>query len=203
MSIIDNVKSGVSNAVETLSDTAQALVEKNRVHAQKNRLKAVIQCENRVIDKALIELGKYYLKNLRDIENTRNEDLCLAIEDSIEKIRRAKERYDLLTQYEESLCVCPCCQQNEANDNDEARDSDDITVACSNEEEYDEDPFDDSMIIRAERIKEDVKEDVKKDEDKKEEKKADEKTSKEKEEPVISRTLSPEDDETADDDLSF
>ena len=77
MSIFDNVKSGVSNAVETLSDTAQALVEKNRVHAQKNRIKVVIQCENRVIDKAFIELGKYYMKNLRDPENEKNEELLI------------------------------------------------------------------------------------------------------------------------------
>lgn len=191
MSIIDNVKSGVSSAVETLSDTAQALVEKNRVHAQKNRLKAVIQCENRVIDKALIELGKYYLKNLRDIENTRNEELCLAIEDSIEKIKRAKERYDLLTEYEESICVCPCCQQETADKEEEPMDSDDITVACSNEEDYGEESFDESMII-AERIKEAPAE-----------KEAEKETAKEAEEPVISRTLSPEEDETADDDLSF
>lgn len=193
MSIIDNVKSGVSNAVETLSDTAQALVEKNRVHAQKNRLKAVIQCENRVIDKALIELGKYYLKNLRDIENPRNEDLCLAIEESIEKIKRAKERYDLLSQYEDSICLCPCCQQNTDEDADEALDSDDITVACSNPDDYDDEPFDESIIIRAERIK---------DTDTAEKKETEEKAA-EAEEPVISRTLSPDDDETADDELSF
>lgn len=193
MSIIDNVKSGVSSAVETLSDTAQALVERNRIHAQKNRLKAVIQCENRVIDKALIELGKYYLNNLRDIDNPRNEDLCQAVEDSIEKIKRAKERYDMLSQYEESLCVCPCCQQDSSEDNSEAEDPDDITVACSNEDDYDGDGFDDdSIIVKAERI-----DDVLEDEDK-----AEKKTD-ETDEPVISRTLSPEDDETADDDLSF
>lgn len=206
MSIIDNVKSGVSNAVETLSDTAQALVEKNRVHAQKNRIKAVIQCENRVIDKAFIELGKYYMKNLRDPENERNEELCLTIEESIEKIKLAKDRYDKLSAYEESICVCPCCCDSiPANEetNSDSGDIEDITLACSNEDDYDVKPFDEAAAARAEKLKSVLKSEQEKEDAEKavediiiESAEADESV------PTITRELSPDDEETADD-LSF
>lgn len=206
MSIFDNVKSGVSNAVETLSDTAQALVEKNRVHAQKNRIKAVIQCENRVIDKAFIELGKYYMKNLRDPENERNEELCLTIEESIEKIKLAKDRYDKLSAYEESICVCPCCCDSiPANEetNSDSGDIEDITLACSNEDDYDVKPFDEAAAARAEKLKSVLKSEQEKEDAEKavediiiESAEADESV------PTITRELSPDDEETADD-LSF
>lgn len=206
MSIFDNVKSGVSNAVETLSDTAQALVEKNRVHAQKNRIKAVIQCENRVIDKAFIELGKYYMKNLRDPENEKNEELCLTIEESIEKIKLAKDRYDKLSAYEESICVCPCCCDSiPANEetNSDSGDIEDITLACSNEDDYDVKPFDEAAAARAEKLKSVLKSEQEKEDAEKavediiiESAEADESV------PTITRELSPDDEETADD-LSF
>lgn len=209
MSIIDNVKSGVSNAVETLSDTAQALVEKNRVHAQKNRIKAVIQCENRLIDKAFIELGKYYMKNLRDPENKKNEQLCLEIEESIEKIKMAKERYDKLAAYEESICVCPCCDNKVPADKEEDMESDDniedITLACSNEDDYDENPFDEAAAARAEKLKAVLKSE----EEKENAEKAVEDIIIESNvdddndgAPAVIRELSPDDDETADD-ISF
>lgn len=206
MSIFDNVKSGVSNAVETLSDTAQALVEKNRVHAQKNRIKTVIQCENRVIDKAFIELGKYYMKNLRDPENEKNEELCLTIEESIEKIKLAKDRYDKLSAYEESICVCPCCCDSiPANEetNSDSGDIEDITLACSNEDDYDVKPFDEAAAARAEKLKSVLKSEQEKEDAEKavediiiESAEADESV------PTITRELSPDDEETADD-LSF
>lgn len=210
MSIFDNVKSGVSNAVETLSDTAQALVEKNRVHAQKNRIKAVIQCENRVIDKAFIELGKYYMKNLRDPENEKNEELCHTIEESIEKIKLAKERYDKLTAYEESICVCPCYGDNasyeEAEDESDSDDIEDITLACSNEDDYDVNPFNEAAAARAEKLKAVLKDESEKEAAEKETEDliledAEEAATAEPE-PTITRDLSPDDEETADD-LSF
>ena len=208
MSIFDNVKSGVSNAVETLSDTAQALIEKNRVHAQKNRIKTVIQCENRVIDKAFIELGKYYMKNLRDPENEKNEELCHTIEESIEKIKLAKERYDKLTAYEESICVCPCYGDNASYEEDESDSDDieDITLACSNEDDYDVNPFDEAAAARAEKLKAVLKDESEKEAAEKETEDliledAEEAATAEPE-PTITRDLSPDDEETADD-LSF
>lgn len=207
MSIIDNVKSGVSNAVETLSDTAQALVEKNRVHAQKNRIKAVIQCENRVIDKAFIELGKYYMKNLRDPGNEKNEELCRAIEESIEKIKLAKDRYDKLSAYEDSICLCPCCDSapSQEEKEPESDDIEDITLACSNEDDYDVNPFNEAAAARAEKLKAALKDDAEKEAAEKVAEDlvlGDAEESKAVSEPIISRDLSPDDEETADD-LSF
>ena len=200
MSIIDNVITGVSNAMDNLSYTAQALVEKNRVHAQKNRIKTVIQCENRVIDKAFIELGKYYMKNLRDPENERNEELCLAIEESLKKIKLSKERYDFLCAYEDTISVCPYCDEDDVpayrmSDDD---DIEDITLACSNEDEYDVKPFDEAAAARAEKLKS-----VLKNEQQTEEKAEEPEEEPKAEEPAIVRELSPDEEETADDDLSF
>ena len=60
------------NIFETIgccvSDTFQAIIEKNRIKAQINRLRLVMRSETKTIDKAYIELGKEYFKKLKNGE---------------------------------------------------------------------------------------------------------------------------------------
>ena len=151
MNFIENVKNGVSAAVETISDAAQNLIEKNRINAQVNRLKLVIKNESSILNKAYIQLGKYYFENSDDPKPEETEDLFEIIANAKARLNAAQELYRSLIQQ----------KTEEADENSpEAEDFEDtITVACSNEDEYEE-PANEEPEETAEEVAEDAAEEV-------------------------------------------
>ena len=124
MTFLDTVKNGLNCAVETVSSVTQTLVEKNRQNAQLNRLRTVMRNECEMINRAYISLGKKYYDNKI---NGRNES-CENEEQLFKVIENSK------AQIIESQTI-------EMTRKYDIEDLEDITVACSNEDEYDESPF--------------------------------------------------------------
>lgn len=133
MNFIENVKGSVSAAVETISDVAQNLVEKNRLNAQLNRLRLVMKNESNLMNRAYIALGKHYYNVEKGIdkEAVNTEKLFEIIDNSKTCIKKAQSRYNMLLKK----------QMNEPKEEIDITELEDITVACSNEEEYEETPF--------------------------------------------------------------
>lgn len=129
MNFIKNVKSGVSAAVETISDAAQNLIEKNRTNAKINRLKLVIKNESAILNKAYIQLGKYYFENSDEPKKEDVESLFEIISNSKARLKMSQDLYSSTIQK----------QTEEAAESEETSEpfEDTITVACSNEEDYD------------------------------------------------------------------
>ena len=134
MAFIDTVKTGITTAVDTVSGVTQTIIEKNRANAQLNRLRAVMKSECEMINRAYIQLGKNYYENKIDGKDDvcpNEEELFSIIEQSKENIKRARERY---RQVVESQSIELVTEYDIA-------DLEDITVSCSNEDEYEASPF--------------------------------------------------------------
>ena len=134
MAILDSVKNGFTTAVDTVSGITQTIIEKNRLNAQLSRLRALMKNECEMINRAYITLGKKYYDNkvngkTEECEN--EEELFEIIEKSKEQIKKLRERYVKLIE----------SQTVEITKKYEVEDLEDITVACSNEDEYDKSPF--------------------------------------------------------------
>ena len=129
MNFIENVKSGVSAAVGTISDAAQNLIEKNRVNARVNRLKLVIKNETSTLDKAYTQLGKYYFENADEPKREEVENLFEIISNSKARLKVAQDLYHSTVQKQAAEAV---------SESEESAEPfvDTITVACSNEESY-------------------------------------------------------------------
>ena len=137
MTILDSVKNGFTGAVDTVSGIAQTIIEKNRLNAQLNRLRTVMKNECEMINRAYITLGKKYYENKVSGKSetcANEEELFLIIENSKKQIVKARERYRQLIEARDTIIT------NEYDSSD----LEDITVACSNEDEYDESPFESS-----------------------------------------------------------
>lgn len=134
MAFLDSVKNGLSTAVDTVSGITQTIIEKNRLNAQLNRLRAIMKSECEMINRAYITLGKKYYENKvnNKTDACENEaELFLIIENSKEQIKKARERYRRLIE----------AQTIETVRKYNVEELEDITVACSNEDEYEESPF--------------------------------------------------------------
>ncbi len=134
MAFLDSVKNGLSTAVDTVSGITQTIIEKNRLNAQLNRLRAIMKSECEMINRAYITLGKKYYENKvnNKTDACENEaELFLIIENSKEQIKKARERYRRLIE----------AQTIETVRKYNVEELEDITVACSNEDEYEENPF--------------------------------------------------------------
>lgn len=93
MDLLNNISNFLSGAVDML-------VEKNRVCAQLNRLRAIISSETDIIDQAYIELGKIYMKKLEG----KNDDISTKIIiDTINtakaRLKKAQTRYEYILRY--------------------------------------------------------------------------------------------------------
>lgn len=156
MAFLDTVKSGITNAVDTVSGVTQTLIEKNRANAQLNRLRAVMKSECEMINRAYITLGKNYYENKLSGKTDScadEEELFAVIEQSKANIKKARERY---RQVMESQTVEVVTEYDIA-------DLEDITVSCSNEDEYEASPFTQVAEEKdADAVVEDVIETVKK-----------------------------------------
>ena len=95
MAFLDSVKNGLTNAVDTVSGVTQAIIEKNRLNAQLNRLRAIMKSECEMINRAYITLGKKYYENKVNNKSDaceNEEELFLIIENSKEQIKKARQR---------------------------------------------------------------------------------------------------------------
>ena len=145
MAFLDSVKNGFTSAVDTVSSVTQTIVEKNRQNAQLNRLRTIMRNEREMINRAYITLGKKYYDNKvngRSEACENEQELFNIIETSRAHIKKARERY---LQIIESQTVEITKKYN-------IEDLEDITVACSNEDEYEASPFisDDEIDITPE-----------------------------------------------------
>ena len=93
MDLLNSISSFLSGAVDML-------VEKNRVCAQLNRLRAIISSETEIIDQGYIELGKIYMKKL---EGKNDEISTKIIIDTINtakvRLKKAQTRYEYILRY--------------------------------------------------------------------------------------------------------
>lgn len=134
MTFLDSIKTGISSAADTVSSVTQALIERNRQNAQLNRLRSIMRNECEMINRAYISLGKkYYDNKISGREGTyeNEEELFKVIENSKAQIKKARERYLKIIE----------SQTIEMTKKYDVEDLEDITVACSNEDEYEESPF--------------------------------------------------------------
>ncbi len=95
MEIKQNVMDTLQCAVDTLSDVAHAVIEKNRIRAQANRLLVIIKGETNKINKAYIKLGKIYYAQIngKEIPDANEEILCEIIAQSEIRAEKARKRY--------------------------------------------------------------------------------------------------------------
>lgn len=139
MTIFDTVKGTVTTAVDTLSSVAQTIVDKNRTNAKLNRLRLVMKNESELMNRAYIALGKQYyeMQKKGNVEVTENQKkLFEVIEKSKAKIAKARECYrDIVDSQNDIFYGVP------ENIDYKSTDVVDITVACSNENEYESSPF--------------------------------------------------------------
>ena len=145
MTFFDTVKSGFSCAVDTVSSVTQTLIEKNRQNAQLNRLRTVMRNESEMINRAYITLGKKYYDgkvNGREESCENEQELFRIIENSKAQIKKARERYLKIIE----------SQNIEITQKYNVEDLEDITVACSNEDEYEESPFTADSSVSADDI---------------------------------------------------
>lgn len=91
----------VNKVGDTLSQSVNFIIDKNRQAAQLNRLKAIIQSETEALDRAYIALGKQYLDIL---EGKASKDIDVSIlKESIKssklKLKKARARYEYTLKY--------------------------------------------------------------------------------------------------------
>ena len=150
---LDTVKGTVNTAVDSLSTVAQNFVEKNRTKAKLNRLRMVMKSESELMNRAYIALGKEYYEKLKREEcvpTEKQSNLVNVVDGSKAKIARARDCYrKVLESQNEFIYAAP--KEEESVKKEEVID---ITVACSNEDDYSSSPFADV----AEKIGDDVRE---------------------------------------------
>lgn len=168
MAIMDTLKGTVNTAVDTISTVAQTLVEKNRTNAKLNRLRFIMKNESELMNRAYIALGKQYYENKKGgsaKQAESEEKLFAVIENSKAKIAKARECYRQIVDSQNDIFYGKVTTSEQEPVKLNSDDLVDITVACSNENEYDSSPFAaNTAKDAAEEIKTDVEnaaEDVK------------------------------------------
>ena len=141
MDIFNTFKGTVGTMVDSVSALAQNYVERNRTKAKLNRLRMVMKSESELMNRAYIALGKDYyeiLKTGKGEPTDRQQKLLQVIDNSKAKIARARECYRKIQEKENDFLYSASVS---ADNNYEAEDVRDITVACSNESDYKSSPF--------------------------------------------------------------
>lgn len=157
MTFFDTVKGTVTTAVDTISSVTQDIVEKNRTNAKLNRLRLIMKCESELMNRAYIALGKSYYESAKKGESVSEEQqkkLFEVIETSKAKIAKARECYrQIVDSSNDVFYGTPEAQPHTEFKNEEVVD---ITVACSNENEYKSSPFEAQPEKEAEAQKSDA-----------------------------------------------
>ena len=141
MDILNTLKGTVGTVVDTVSTVAQNYVERNRTKAKLNRLRMVMKNESELMNRAYIALGKEYYQILKkgDAEPTEKQEKLLEVIDSCKaKIARARDCYRTIVESQnEYIYATPANNKETVSTTDVI----DITVACSNESDYNSSPF--------------------------------------------------------------
>lgn len=151
--ILDTIRGTMNTAGETLTTMAQTFVEKNRTKAKLNRLRMVMKSESELMNRAYIALGKDYYELLKKgggtaPMNEKQENLLKLIDNSKAKIARARDCYRrILEDQTEDLYAAEPAEKPVPQE-----DVVDITVACSNEDDYSSSPFE-NVSNTAEEVK--------------------------------------------------
>lgn len=156
MTILDTLKETVNTAVEAISSVTQTMVDKNRTKAKLNRLRLVMKNESELMNRAYIALGKTYYEMQKKGEvklDDKQKQLFDVIENSKAKIARARTCYRTIVESNDEFIYT--IKEN-AEPEYKADDVVDITVACSNENEYDSSPFE-AAAEEAKNISEEAK----------------------------------------------
>ena len=143
MSFLDTLRGTVATAVDTISTVAQTLIEKNRTNAKLSRLRAVMKSESELMNRAYIALGKGYYEQIKKGEkpNTEREAKLVELIDNCKaKIAKARTCYRNIVESQNEF-LFNTSVENKEDDTFEQTDVVDITVACSNENEYESSPF--------------------------------------------------------------
>ena len=143
MSFLDTLRGTVATAVDTISTVAQTLIEKNRTNAKLSRLRAVMKSESELMNRAYIALGKGYYEQVKKGEkpNTEREAKLVELIDNCKaKIAKARTCYRNIVESQNEF-LFNTSVENKEDDTFEQKDVVDITVACSNENEYESSPF--------------------------------------------------------------
>ena len=157
MSFLDTLRGTVATAVDTISTVAQTLIEKNRTNAKLSRLRAVMKSESELMNRAYIALGKGYYEQIKKGEkpNTEREAKLVELIDNCKaKIAKARTCYRNIVESQNEF-LFNTSVENKEDDTFEQKDVVDITVACSNENEYESSPFE-----KAEESRKDVVEEI-------------------------------------------
>lgn len=93
MAIKDSIKSGVDFTVDTVSEVAAVIAEKNRIRGQLNHIKKLIKTDSATRDQAYIELGRFFYENLRENASPENEAICAVIDGASDRISKASLKY--------------------------------------------------------------------------------------------------------------
>ena len=157
MTIFDTVKGTVNTAVDTISAVAQTIVDKNRTNAKLNRLRLVMKSESELMNRAYIALGKQYYEMQKKGEAVPTENqqkLAEVIDKSKAKIAKARECYRNIADSQNDVFYGSPEDEKDYNVTDIV----DITVACSNENEYEKSPFTPAEAVEDEAVEEVIKE---------------------------------------------
>lgn len=144
MAIMDALKGTVNTAVETISTVTQTLVEKNRINAKLNRLRFIMKNESELMNRAYIALGKKYYEEKKGgsaKQAESEEKLFEVIESSKAKIAKARECYRQIVDSQNDIFYGKVTTGEQEPAQVSSDELVDITVACSNENEYDSSPF--------------------------------------------------------------
>lgn len=139
MTICDSVKGTISTAVDTIASVTQTLVDKNRTNAKLNRLRIVMKNESELMNRAYIALGKSCYDSEKKgaaVSETERAKLFAVIERSKAKIAKARECYRKIVDSQNDIFYGSISTPQY-----DSSDIVDITVACSNESEYESSPF--------------------------------------------------------------
>lgn len=156
MTILDSVKGTVNTAVDTISSVAQTIVEKNRTNAKLNRLRLVMKSESELMNRAYIALGKAMYDSKKKgtkVDEAECEKLFKVIDASKAKIAKARECYRKIVDSSNDIFYGSPEVAPEVKEDDIV----DITVACSNEDDYETSPFKEEKPVeeKAETVAED------------------------------------------------
>lgn len=98
----------LKNIGRAVGEAANFVGEKNRKAAYLNRIRTVIQCEEKAAEKEYLALGRYYYNNLRDKGNPVTEPHCAeleAIEARLDKALSQLEKFYSGESREEEFCA--------------------------------------------------------------------------------------------------
>ena len=139
MSILNTFVNGFNSAVEAVSTTAQTFVKKNRTNAKLNRLRDVMKSESELMNSAYIALGKDYYEQIKKGEkpdSEREAKLAELIDNC-----KARDCYRQIVEKQNEFLYTSVSGAPKKEEHFEKKDVVDITVACSNENEYNSSPF--------------------------------------------------------------